>query len=200
MSKIFNTPYLSLGLAAGILAAGVAMAAPYPDMSELPKHQTPVPYAGDRYWHVTHNLGPTGARGVMEGRWGDTLDSREILIRSVEPGSPADGVLRMHDVIVGAATPPNTPPWEWTQEPAVKPFESDARTAMGRAITWAESTAGGGKLKLLRHRDGETEAVTIELPVMGDYAADVPLNCPKSQRLVTDAASFLAENMPAQGY
>lgn len=170
------------------------------DLAKLPKHLTPVPYAGIRNWAVTQNLGPTGARGWVYGHVVDTNDSREILIKSIEPGSPADGVLRPYDIIVGAAVPPETPACTWSEVPELKPFDADARLSLARAITWAESNAGKGELKLLRHRDGETKPVTIRLEVMGDFADALPMDCPKSQRIVERAAEFLAAQMPADGY
>lgn len=169
-------------------------------LAKLPKHLTPVPYAGVRNYHLTQNLGATGARGWVAGDKGDSHDSREILIKSIEPGSPADGVLEPYDVIVGAAVPPNTPASSWTQAPKVKVFDSDARLAIARAITWAESDAGKGELKLLRNRNGETASVSIQLPVMGTYSDTAPFDCPKSARIVKDAAAFLARQMPADGY
>ena len=48
-------------------------------------------------------LGPTGARGWVFFRHEDlTAASRQILITGVAPGSPADGILRTNDVILGA--------------------------------------------------------------------------------------------------
>src|SRR5512147_849571 len=51
----------------------------------------------------THDwlLGPTGAHGWIYGRFGQTAESRQILITSVEAGSPADGILGANDVILG---------------------------------------------------------------------------------------------------
>jgi len=46
-------------------------------------------------------LGPTGARGWVYGRKGQTSDARQILVTAVAKGSPADGVLREGDVILG---------------------------------------------------------------------------------------------------
>ena len=40
------------------------------DLANLPPHLTPVPYAGIRNYHLTQNLGPTGARGWIEGNNG----------------------------------------------------------------------------------------------------------------------------------
>ncbi len=171
------------------------------DIAKVSKYATPVPYAGSRIWHITQNLGPTGARGWLLGKDGHSNDSREILIKSVEPGSPADGILQPYDVITGAAVPPETPASGWKTAPEVKPFDSDARLSMGRAVTWAESDAGKGELKLLRSRNGEpAEIVTIKLPVMGTYADAMPMECPKSRAIVDGAARFLAANMPAGGF
>lgn len=170
------------------------------ELAKLPKYLTPVPYVGERNYHLTQNLGATGARGWIAGEQGDSLDSREILIKSIEPGSPADGVLEPYDVIVGAAVPPATPASTWTIAPEVKVFDSDARLAFARAITWAESDAGKGELKILRQRNGETSRVSIQLPVMGTYSDTAPFDCPKSARIVKKAAAFLARQMPADGY
>lgn len=171
------------------------------DIAKTPKYVTPFPYAGSRIWHITQNLGPTGARGWVHGKNGNSNESREILIKSVEPGSPADGILQPYDVIVGAAVPPEAPASSWETVPDVKPFESDARLCMGRAITWAVSDTGKGDLKLLRSRDGEeAEVITIKIPVMGTYADAMPMECPKSQAIVESAAKFLAQNMSAKGY
>ncbi|MDX1679672.1 MAG: DUF6288 domain-containing protein [Akkermansiaceae bacterium] len=170
------------------------------ELAKLPSHLTPVPYMGVRNWHLTQNLGATGARGWIAGEKGDSHDSREILIKSIEPGSPADGILQPYDLIIGAAVPPDTPASSWTSAPPLKPFETDARLAIARAITWAESEAGKGELKLLRVRNGEEERVTIELPVMGTYSDTAPFNCPKSAKIVADAAVFLAKHMPGDGY
>ncbi len=170
------------------------------ELSKLPAELTPMPYAGIRNWHITQNLGPTGARGYIQGHDGHSRDSREILIKSIEPGSPADGILEPYDLILGASVPPETPASSWTSAPELKAFDSDARLSIARAITWAESDRGKGELKLLRMRNGKTETITIQLPVMGTYSDTAPFNCPKSAKIVENAAAILAETMPADGY
>ena len=162
------------------------------DLAKLPKYQTPFPYAGIRNWHVTQNLGATGARGWVYGHKTDTNEGREILVKSVVPGSPADGILQPYDVIVGAAVPPETPAATWKSAPAVKLFDADARLGFARAVTWAESDAGKGELKVMRSRNGKTETVTIKLPVMGTWADASPLQCPKSKKIVEQAAEFVS--------
>ncbi len=182
-----------IGLAFVATATAVFAGSAEPYFSRLDRYETPVPYAGIRSWHLTYNLGPTGARGWMNGnnpRMPGTADSREILVKSVEAGSPADGVLQPYDIILGVATMPDGEP---------ERFVSDARYAFAAAITLAESTAGGGALPLLRWRDGEITTVTLQIPVMGDYAASVPADCPKSQRIVEQAAAQVAGYLPAMG-
>lgn len=190
-------------LAISTLLAALTLAPSYgqeKNLAQLPKHLTPLPYAGIRNYHITQNLGPTGARGWIYGHGQDTNESREILIKTIEPGSPADGILEPYDIIVGAATPPETPAATWTKAPALKLFDADARLSLARAITWAESDAGKGALTLLVARNGETKTVTITLPVMGTFADGDILECPKSQKIVRNAAEFLAKQMPADGY
>ena len=167
----------------------LAAASDVPRLTALPKYQTPLPSFHIRNWHTTQNLGPTGARGWIYGYRGDSSDSREILVKSIEPGSPADGVLRPYDVIVGA-----------DNGAGLVPFKSDARLALAEAITRAESDEGGGELKLLRHRDGNTTSVVVKLPVLGNYGPTAPFDCAKTGRIVRGAAAFLAKGMPVDGF
>jgi hypothetical protein len=48
------------------------------------------------------NLGPTGLRGWMYCDKLVTTDARQIAITAVDPGSPADGLLAVGDVLLGA--------------------------------------------------------------------------------------------------
>ena len=109
----------------------------------------------------TYNLGATGLRGwiytrpanyldSLQGR--TTLASRQIFVTHVGAKSPADGVVRVDDVIVGVAG---------------RPFADDARKSLARAIQEAEKEENKGVLKLLVSRGGKTEEVQIKLAVMG---------------------------------
>lgn len=124
------------------------------------------------------NLGPTGARGWMWGMLLRTDCARQILITEVDPGSPADGVLEVGDVILGVGG---------------KPFDSDARIAFGRAITEAEKTENQGKLKLVRWRNGKTGTVTLQLKVMGTYGPLAPMDCLKSLNILDNACEYIAK-------
>ena len=90
----------------------------------------------------TWNLGPTGMRGWIYPRWRNNLDlqqgrlttrSRQILVTDVGADSPAAGVMKVNDVIVGVGG---------------RLFAADARESLARAITEAEKEENGGVLKL----------------------------------------------------
>jgi len=136
---------------------------------------------------ATHDwtLGPTGLRGWMFCEKLATTDARQIYITRVEKGSPADGIFQVGDVILGVGG---------------KPFSYDPRTEFGKAITAAETAAGGGNLTLTRWRAGKTEQVTLKLPVLGAYSATAPYNCPKSKRILEKGCKALAERMADPSY
>jgi len=122
------------------------------------------------------NLGPTGARGWMWGWKLATTDSRQILVTKIAKGSPADGVLAVGDVILGAAG---------------RPFTEDARVGLARAIAGAETDAKGGRLKLTCWRRGARREVEVRLKVMGSYSETAPYDCPKTKAIVDGAYGFL---------
>jgi len=144
---------------------------------------------------LTYNLGATGLRGWiytlpvrqfdferLQGR--TTAPSRQILVTHVGAKSPADGVMRVDDVILGAGG---------------KLFTDDARKSIAIAIQDAEKQANGGilKLKIWRPIDsaqgkaGKTEDVQIKLRVMGAYSDTAPYDCPKSKRIFDEACKAL---------
>ena len=93
-----------------------------------------------------------------------------------EPSRPADGVMQVDDVILGAGG---------------KLFADDARKSFALAIQEAEKEANGGILKLTRWRAGKTEEVQLKLRVMGTYSDTAPYNCPKSKRIFEEACKAL---------
>ena len=138
---------------------------------------------------LTYNLGATGLRGwiytkpanFFESQQGRTTTfSRQILVTHVGAKSPADGVIKINDVILGVAD---------------KPFADDARKSIALAIADAEKETNQGKLNLLVWRQGKTEKVQLKLRVMGSYSATAPFNCPKS-KLIFDEACKVLENEP----
>lgn len=131
---------------------------------------------------ATHdwNLGPTGARGWIYSNRMETSEARQILITEVESGSPADGILRPGDVILGVSG---------------RLFAFDPRMELGRAI--GEAEAVDGRLVLLRWREKSTEEITIQLAVFGRYSATAPFDCPKSKLLLERGCRAIAASLLA---
>jgi len=158
----------------GLTARGKRLAKPVPDFTKGGKKD-------DKHdW----NLGPTGARGWMWGMRLRTDLARQILITKVDQGSPADGTLKKGDVILGVGG---------------KNFDSDARIALGKAITEAEKEENQGILKLTRWRDGKTELVDLNIGVMGTYGALAPMDCPKSKKILANVCRYIAKKKIGTG-
>jgi len=133
----------------------------------------------------TWNLGATGMRGWIYTRPASNLDSqqgritaasRQILVTDVGPKTPADGVMKVNDVIIGVSG---------------KPFTDDARKTLAKAITEAEKSANQGRLPLTVWREGKTSEIQLKLKVMGSYSATAPYNCPKSTLILAEACKAL---------
>lgn len=161
------------------IGASVAAAAtpPPPDLTQSA--------AVDR--SLTYNLGATGLRGWIHSKPATHFDglqgrttalSRQILVTHVGAKSPADGVMKVDDVILGAGD---------------GLFTDDARKSIAMAIQEAEKQANGGILKLTRWRAGKTEQVQLKLRVMGTYSDTAPYDCPKSKRIFEEACKVLAK-------
>jgi hypothetical protein len=131
------------------------------------------------------NLGATGLRGWIYTRLMSTADARQIYVTKVDERSPADGIIAVGEVILGVGG---------------KRFSYDPRTEFGKALTVAESEAGGGKLSLIRWGAGKTETVVVKLPVLGTYSATAPYDCPKSRRILEQGCEALAKRMAAPSY
>ena len=94
-----------------ITLATVLIAAAAPLLAAEPP-KTPPDLTSDRSVdrNLTYNLGPTGLRGWIYTRAADfrasqqgrtTTASRQILVTHVGKDSPADGVMKVDDVILG---------------------------------------------------------------------------------------------------
>ncbi|QDU19805.1 DUF6288 domain-containing protein [Urbifossiella limnaea] len=135
---------------------------------------------------LTYNLGATGLRGwiytkpanFFESQQGRTTTaSRQILVTHVGANSPADGVVNLDDVILGANG---------------KPFADDARKSLALAIQDAEGGARDGRLGLTVWRGGKAEEVQLKLRVFGRYGETAPYDCAKSRRIFDEACAVLA--------
>ena len=130
---------------------------------------------------VSWNLGPTGLRGWVLGAAGNSAASREILVVSVDKGSPASGKFQPFDIITGVAG---------------ERFTSDARRAFGEAIAPAE--AADGILRVTRWRKGESEEVEISIGKLPAYTET--FRGARSEKILARAADFVADGMPDDGF
>ncbi|PXA04418.1 hypothetical protein DDZ13_07760 [Coraliomargarita sinensis] len=130
-----------------------------------------------------YNLGPTGMRGYL---YRPIRDSRQILVTTVETGSPADGILAVGDVILGA---------DGTGAEPVE-FTSDARKTLALAIGDAEAN-NPAVLKLLRWRDDIVTTVEVPLQYLGAYSATAPYNCAKSAAILENGLDYIMANEDA---
>jgi len=168
--------FYQLALVVGALALGCVATATSTHAAKIPL--VPDLTQGGKK-DVSHDwtLGSTGARGWIYSGNGQTAASRQILVTAVDTGSPADGVLRVNDVILGVNG---------------KAFADDARILLARAITAAEERSG--VLRLLRWRDGQSADADLKLPVLGVYSATAPYNCPKSKAIFEQGCRLIAKD------
>ncbi|MCX6873266.1 MAG: DUF6288 domain-containing protein [Verrucomicrobia bacterium] len=115
-----------------------------------------------------HHLGPTGLFGVTS--------PTDIKITKVQPGSPADGKIKVDDVIVAAGG---------------IPFKEDMRPQLAAAIDQAETEKSKGILTLTL-KDGTK--VDLQLKVLGTYSATAPYHCPKTNAIITQTADSLVKS------
>ncbi len=172
---VLTTLLASAILATPCFAAPKKVAMSLPDFTK----GDPIPAGANHDW----NLGATGARGWMYTEKMVTTVARQISVTKVDPGSPADGVLAVGDVILGVGG---------------KPFSYDPRTEFGKALTAAE--AGNGELSLIRWRAGKEETVIVKLPVLGSYSATAPYDCEKSKNILEQGCEALAKNIASPNY
>ena len=178
-----KTTLLALTFAAILATPGPALAAGNGQAMAMPDFTKgeAIPAGAKHDW----NLGAIGARGWMFCDKMVTSDARQVAITKVEKGSPADGILAVGDVLLGVGG---------------KAFSHDPRTELGKALSAAESDAGGGKLALTRWRAGKAEEVVLQLAVLGNYSATAPYACPKSKRIFEQGCKALATQIAEPAY
>lgn len=111
-------------------------------------------------------LGPTGVTGAYAGN--------SIKVTQVAEGSPAEGLIEPGEEIVGLAG---------------ETFDGDIRRRLARAIDRAETRRARGKLSVML-QGGKT--VELHLPVLGEYSATAPYDCAKTDKIIEQAAEYLA--------
>lgn len=124
-------------------------------------------------FYTTVGFGPTGLRG-----W---ILADNLIVREIDPGSPADGVLEPSDVI---------------QAVNGKPFGEDPMKVLGQEIMASEAT---GLLKLTIQRDGRRLSKELKLAKLPPLAPTWPFDCAKSKQLLANAARYLADGQNPDG-
>jgi hypothetical protein len=173
---------LNIFIKTTVFASALMLGIPSPLIAQVPdltKNSASVDRA------LTYNLGATGLRGWIYTKAANNLDaaqgrttlaSRQILVTHVGAASPADGVVKVDDVILGVEG---------------KPFSDDARKSIAQAIQNAETEASSGVLKLTVSRSGTIQELSIKLTVMGTYSETAPWECAKSKRILDQACKVL---------
>ncbi len=108
--------------------------------------------------------GPLGIRAFPFGP--------NISVLSVDPDSPADGIIQPGDLIYAANG---------------SPFGDDTYRELAEAITESETARRDGRLQLGIRREGQLMDVELQLEVMGDYSSSTPYFCVKTERIVRRA-------------
>ncbi|MCX6877737.1 MAG: DUF6288 domain-containing protein [Verrucomicrobia bacterium] len=153
---------------------------------------------------LTYNLGATGMRGwiytphwpeniasidAMQGR--TTGSSRQILVTHVGDKSPADGVMKVDDVILGIDDQPFADDARKSLAKAIREFEKEPVKEVGSKTNESMKRTRSGHLALLRWRAGNTETVELKMRVLGTYSDTAPYNCPKSAKIFEEACAAL---------
>ncbi|MFN4872371.1 MAG: DUF6288 domain-containing protein, partial [Akkermansiaceae bacterium] len=130
------------------------------------RYQTRPDPASERFFGV---IGTTGIKARVYP--GVILKVEEMM-----PGSPCEGKFAKQELLTGI---------NGTSLKGLDPF-----VAMGNALTKAEAT--DGKMVFdVTSADGKTQRKeTVTIPVLGAYSKTWPLNCPKSKRIIDEAAAF----------
>jgi HEAT repeat protein len=153
---------------------------------------------------LTYNLGATGMRGwiytphwpqniagmdAMQGR--TTGSSRQILVTHVGDKSPADGVMKVDDVILGIDDQPFIDDARKSLAKAIQEAEKEPVEEMGSKTNESMKKTRSGHLALLRWRAGKTETVELKMRVLGTYSDTAPYHCPKSAKILEEACAAL---------
>jgi len=117
-----------------------------------------------------------GPLGIVASPFGPN-----IYVAAVEAG-PAMGNLMVGDVIYGVN--------DQIFKDGVDVSRDESYKLLSSAISFSESEAGKGLLKLQLRRKGELKVVTLQLPIMGSYSSTTPYFCEKSENIITNAAQW----------
>jgi hypothetical protein len=130
-----------------------------------------MPRPSDKQYH----FGPTGFFA--------TIHADHLEVDHVAEGSPSDGKLQLGDQITAVDG---------------KPITGDVFKRFTERVDHAESKQGGGTLALAVNRPvtnavATSLSVTLQLKVLGSYSATAPINCSKTDAIITQTADRIVE-------
>jgi len=141
-----------------------------------------------------YNLGITGARIELVAN-----APKEMVVRYVFPGSPADGLVQVGDRLIGAGGANFVQPHQDGYGPAV----FGAQGPVGEfavALEAAQSAAGSGMLMVRLVRGAVTSDVVLDVgQTYGDFSPTFPENCPKSRRILSELLDYLVQTQGFNG-
>ena len=125
-----------------------------------------------RQFYIPNVFGPTGMTGWINGP--------TLVVREVEPNSPADGIALPNDTILAVNGQLLAP--DGLDDFAVL-------KTLGEQVEVSEQT---GKMDLLIKRSGTEQTITIPIRKLGAFGRDWPYDCAKSRQVHRDACDYLA--------
>ena len=99
-----------------------------------------------------------------------------LKVEQMAPGSPSEGKFAKNEILTGI---------NGTVLKGLNPF-----VAMGNALTKAEATDGRMVFDVTSADGKAQRKETVTIPVLGAYSKTWPLDCPKSKRIIDEAAAF----------
>lgn len=141
------------------------------------------------------NVGPTGLRARI------THEHPEFLtIKYVFKKSPANGLIKIDDIVVGANGKRLTVAHTFGRGSRGRSTWEGPMVDMSKLIE--DSQGKDGKLELIVWPAGNKSAektVTLQIPAIGRFSPTWPFNCPRSDKLMTDLCDFLADEYKRAG-
>ena len=119
------------------------------------------------------HIGPTGILAHVE-------EGVQVTIEGIREGSPAAGKFNAGEVILAV---------NGNALKGLNPY-----VVLGSAITAAEASNGRMVFDLVSEA-GERRKVGIQIPALGAYSDNWPLDCPKSSKIIENAAAFYRKSV-----
>jgi hypothetical protein len=189
MKKII--PLLALPLTSLPLAAQVD----YNDEENLPwsRTTTVAPDSAVPGWF--YNLGITGLRVKL-----DSAAKRTLVVKYVFAGTPAAlAGIQIDDVITGVEGQPFTADHQDGYGPGIFGARGPI-SEFGNALEAVQGQGDDGILGVTLTRGGATDSVDINVgKKYGSFSPTFPLNCPKSDLILTELLTYLRQNQGGDG-